>query len=190
MRNSLKTAENLIDSAVAAVCRPVLDIKEALDAIPAPIYVTDADGLITHFNRACIPFAGRTPELGTDRWCVTWKLFTADGEALPHEACPMAVAIREGREVRGVQAYAERPDGTRVRFQPFPTPLFDEDGRVTGAINLLIDVTDGYRAEELRSQAARCRRLASSALDRRTLDALDAMASEYEEEAGRLALPN
>lgn len=44
----------------------------------------------------------------------------------------------------------------------------------------------GTRAEALRAQAARCRRLSSTALDPRTLESLNAMASEYEEEAERL----
>ena len=121
---------------------------------------------------------------------MTWKLFTADGDYLPHEACPLAVALKQGREIRGVDAWAERPDGTRVRFQPFPTLLYNDDGSLAGAVNMLIDVTDRRRAEGLREQAARCRRLANAALDSQTLDTLGCMAAEYEEEAGRLERAN
>jgi hypothetical protein len=42
------------------------------------------------------------------------------------------------------------------------------------------------RAEALRAQAARCRRLCSSVLDPRTRDSLTNMAEEYEAEAARL----
>ena len=49
----------------------------------------------------------------------------------------MAVAIRDGQPVRGVEAVAERPDGERIRFRPFPTPALDDAGRVIGAVNLL-----------------------------------------------------
>ena len=100
-------------------------LQELLDAIPAAIYTTDADGKITYFNQTAVEFAGRTPSLGSDEWCVTWKLYLPDGTPLPHEQCPMAIALKEGRPVRGVEAVAERPDGTRVPFIPFPTPLFD-----------------------------------------------------------------
>ena len=123
----------------------------ALDALPAPIYVTDTDGVITYYNPACIAFAGRVPALGLDRWCVTWKLFTEDGAFLPHDKCPMAEAIRTQTPVRGVSALAERPDGTRLNFVPFPTPLFDAQGRFIGAVNMLIDVT----AEQTRRGASR-----------------------------------
>lgn len=60
-----------------------------------------------------------------DRWCVTWKLFTNEGRPLPHDQCPMATAIRERRSIRGLTAIAERPDGRRVNFRPYRTPLFD-----------------------------------------------------------------
>jgi two-component sensor histidine kinase len=59
----------------------------------------------------------------------------------------MAIALREQRAVRGCEAIAERPDGRRVPFIPFPTPLFDERGRMTGAVNMLVDITDRKEAE-------------------------------------------
>jgi PAS domain S-box-containing protein len=161
-------------------------LREALDEHPAPIYVTDTEGVITYFNPACIDFSGRTPALREDRWCVTWKLYTERGEPLPHENCPMAAAIRDRRPVRGVSAVAERPDGTRVSFLPFPTPYYSEDGEFRGAVNLLIDLEDGSQAEFLREQARRCRRLADSVGDEGTRATLTRMASEYDERASKL----
>ncbi|WP_334359965.1 MULTISPECIES: PAS domain S-box protein [unclassified Bradyrhizobium] len=122
-------------------------LTELLAAIPAAIYTTDAQGKITYFNQAAVEFSGRTPELGSDEWCVTWKLFMPDGTPLPHDQCPMAVALKEGRAVRGAEAVAERPDGTRVPFIPFPTPLRDSSGKVTGAINMLVDISERRQAE-------------------------------------------
>jgi len=43
---------------------------------------------------------------------------------------------------------AERPDGTRVPFAPHPTPLHDTEGRMTGAVNVLLDMTERKAAEE------------------------------------------
>jgi PAS domain-containing protein len=186
----LEATEVLLEAAVAAATGPGETRAEALNALPAAIYVTDADGHLTYYNRACVPLAGREPQPGSDRWCVTWKLFTIDGDPLPHDACPMATAIKEQRKIRGAQAFAERPDGTRIRFQPFPTPFFNDDGSLAGAVNMLIDVTDLHRVKELRTQAQRCRRLANSVLDRRTLDTLKGMAIEYDAEADRLSRLN
>jgi PAS domain S-box-containing protein len=41
-----------------------------------------------------------------------------------------------------------RPDGTRVPFIPYPTPLFDPAGRLTGAVNMLVEISERKRAEE------------------------------------------
>jgi PAS domain-containing protein len=180
-------AEKLLTSALAAVGRGGDDLFSALEALDAPIYLTDPDGVVTYFNPACIAFSGRVPVVGKDRWCVTWKLYTDEGEFLPHDQCPMATAIRDRNPIRGVTAVAERPDGTRVRFMPYPTPLIGDDGALLGAINMLIDVTDLRQIEELRRQADRCRRLANVD-DRRAAATLTLMAVEYEAKAAELEL--
>jgi PAS domain S-box-containing protein len=46
-----------------------------------------------------------------------------------------------------LEAVAERPDGTRVPFIPYPTPLFDASGRVAGAVNMLVDISDRREAD-------------------------------------------
>ena len=121
---------------------------QMIDALPAAIYTTDAAGRVTHCNRACIELSGRTPVLGSDQWSVMWKLFYPDGRPMPHDECPMAIALREGRVVRGVEVIAERPDGTRIRFVPYPTPLIDQAGNITGGINMLVDATERKHSEE------------------------------------------
>src|SRR5258707_6049433 len=121
--------------------------RDLLQALPAAIYTTDANGRITFFNRACIEFAGRTPRLG-DMWCVTWKLFCPDGTPLRHVDCPMAIALKVNRPARVVEAVAERPDGSRICFMPYPTPLRDETGKLIGAVNMLVDITSRKQAEE------------------------------------------
>lgn len=122
-------------------------MRNLLEALPAAVYTTDAKGRITFFNRAAIELSGRTPQLG-ELWCVTWKLFNTDGSFLPHDQCPMAVALKENRPIRGVEAVAERPDGTRVPFAPYPTPLHDADGNLVGAINMLVDISERKQAED------------------------------------------
>ena len=179
--------EDVIDGALAAARRGDAELQALLDEQPMPIYVTDADGWVSYFNRACVDFAGRTPVPGEDRWCVTWRLHTEEGALLPHDDCPMAVAIRERRPVRGAVAVAERPDGTRALFTPYPTPMFDDDGGLAGAVNVLIDITDRRQAEALKAQALRCRRLAQSVTDPQTVRTLSLMAADYEGKARGLA---
>ncbi|MFL5756552.1 MAG: ATP-binding protein [Chloroflexota bacterium] len=125
-----------------------------LDALGIAVYTTDVDGRITFFNQAAAGFWGRRPELG-EEWCGSWRLFTKDGLPIRHDECPMAVAIKGNRPIQGEEAMAERPDGTRVSFLAYPTPLEDANGDLVGAVNVLVDVTGKRRAEEtLRSVAA------------------------------------
>jgi hypothetical protein len=110
---------------------------------------TDLEWLVSdHYNEAAVAFAGRRPALGQDRWCVTWRLYQPDGTLLPHDRCPMAIALKENRPVRGVEAVAERPNGTRVSFMPFPTPLHDASGALVGGVNMLVETTHHGRAED------------------------------------------
>ena len=138
----------------AALARGDDFFRELLDVLPAAIYVTDATGRITYYNEAAAALWGWRPELGTSEWCGSWKLFWPDGRPMRHGECPMAIAVKEGRPVHGMEAIAERPDGVRVPFMPFPTPLYNASGRMVGAVNLLVDITDRKRAEDAAQQLA------------------------------------
>jgi PAS domain S-box-containing protein len=123
--------------------------RQILDCLPLAVYTTDHLGKITYYNRAAAELAGREPEIGKDEWCVTFRLFTPDGEPLPHAECPMAITLKENRPVRNVEAMAQRPDGTLFPFLPFPTPLRDEHGNLVGAVNMLVDLSERKRAEDV-----------------------------------------
>jgi PAS domain S-box-containing protein len=133
--------------AVIAAARRDLDAAQVLDALPTALYTTDPEGRVTYCNHAAIELAGRRPDIGRDRWCVAWRLFHPDGTPLPLDECPMAVALRQRRPIRGVEVLVERPDGGRAPIMPHPTPLFDEDGVFAGAVNVLVDITELKRAE-------------------------------------------
>ncbi len=139
---------------VLGTTRPMTEehARQVLEALPAAIYTTDAEGRITFYNRAAAELAGREPQIGTDEWCVTWRLYRPDGTPLSHDECPMAIALKEDRPVRGVEAIGERPDGTRVPFLPFPTPIRDSYGRLIGAVNMLVDISARKESETRQRQ--------------------------------------
>jgi PAS domain S-box-containing protein len=121
--------------------------RDLLEALPAAVYTTDAAGRITFYNQAAVELAGRVPKIGRDRWCVTWRLRWPDGRPLPHDECPMAMTLKENRAIRGYEIMAERPDGTCAPVIPYPTPLRDESGNLTGAVNMLVDVSERKQSE-------------------------------------------
>ena len=155
--------------------------RELLDVLPVALYTTDIEGRLTFFNEAAVALAGTRPELGTDKWCVTWRLFHPDGTPMPHDDCPMAVALAENRAVRGAEAVAERPDGSRVPFIPYPTPLRDEHGALVGAVNMLVDISERKAAElERQRLVAELRRL-NETLEQRVEERTCALIAEIEE---------
>ncbi len=117
-----------------------------LQALPAAIYTTDAKGCITFYNDAAVRFSGRRPALG-EHWRSAWNLFHLDGTPLAPGDCPIAIAIREARPVHGEEVLAERPDGSQIAFAAYPTPLFDDDGVVTGVVNMLVDISERNKIE-------------------------------------------
>ena len=145
---------DFVSKAGEALARGDEFFREILDVLPAALYLTDAAGRITYYNEAAAALWGWRPELGTAEWCGSWKLFWPDGRAMAHGDCPMAIAVKERRPIFGMEAVAERPDGTRVPFIPYPTPLFDRSGTLIGAVNLLVDITDRKRAEQATLQLA------------------------------------
>lgn len=157
---------------LAAAAEPQL--REVLDVLPAAVYTTDAAGNITYYNEAAAELWGCRPTLGSSQWCGSWRLYWPDGTPMRHDECPMAVALKENRPIRGGEAIAERPDGTRVPFIPYPTPLRDESGGLTGAVNMLVDITERKQAEE--SQALLVRELAHRV--KNTLAVIMAMARQ------------
>jgi two-component system, chemotaxis family, CheB/CheR fusion protein len=123
-------------------------LYKLLQKLPAAIYTTDVEGRITFYNAAAVTLWGCRPKLHSDRWCGSWRLYRPDGSPLPHDQCPMAIALKECRAINGQEAVAERPDGTRVPFMAYPSPLRDKSGAMIGAVNMLVDITDRKRAEQ------------------------------------------
>jgi PAS domain S-box-containing protein len=146
--------------------------RKVLDDLPAAIYTTDASGHITYYNEAAVNLWGHRPEIGKSEWCGSWKLYWPDGRGLPHGECPMAVAIKEKKKIRGMEAVAERPDGSRVPFIPYPTPLFDADGELIGAVNMLVDISERKKAEEAAQRLAAIVESSDDAILTKSLDGI------------------
>jgi PAS domain S-box-containing protein len=143
-----------------------------LQALPAAVYTTDAEGRITFYNEAAAALWGFRPELGKSEWCGSWRLYWPDGRPMQHSECPMAVALMEKRAIRGAEAIAERPDGTRVPFLAYPTPLFDDSEELIGAVNTLVDITDRKKAEEAALRLAAIVESSDDAIVSKTLNGI------------------
>jgi PAS domain-containing protein len=70
MRVETFMAETFLRAALTAFQQGGCNPHQAMHSLPVPIYVTNAEGVIVYYNRACVAFAGRTPRVGQDSWCV------------------------------------------------------------------------------------------------------------------------
>ena len=128
--------------------------KDLLEALPAAVYTTDAEGKITHYNEAAIDLWGCRPQPDTALWCGSRHLFWPDGSAIPLAQFPMAQSLNQNKAIRGMEVLVGRPDGSRVPVLPFPTPLRDAMGNLVGGVNMLVDISDRKLAEQQLRQVA------------------------------------
>src|SRR5206468_1422595 len=134
----------------------------------------DKDGYITMYNEAAAELWGRQPEVGKDMWCGSWKIYEMDGiTVVPLHQCPMAIALKEQRKISGNDSFiVERPDGKRRSFIPYPEPIFDSDGNMMGAFNMLVDVTESKQAEEEKAKLAAIVQSSDDAIIGKSLDGI------------------
>jgi len=130
--------------------RSQLEFRRLLEKLPAGAYMCDPDGLITYFNQRAVELWGRAPKLNDpeDRFCGSFKLFSPDGAPIRHDQCWMALALHNNVEYNGHEIIIERPDGYRLTTLAHANPIRNDAGRLLGAVNVLVDISDRKRAEE------------------------------------------
>ncbi len=150
--------EQLRATAAEAALRTSEDRYQVLlQSLGLAVYTTDAEGYIELFNEAAVDLWGRRPEPGRDMWCGSWQIYHLDGRRMPHEDCPMGVALKEDRRVRGEIIRVARPDGGWATVMPYPTPLHNSAGDLVGAVNVLVDITELQQIQAELEEAVRAR---------------------------------
>jgi PAS domain S-box-containing protein len=123
--------------------------RKLVSLLPAAVYTCDARGRITLFNQRAAELWGRKPRLydEEEKYCGSFRLYGLDEQPLKHRDGWMGLTLRTGVPIRDQKIIIERPDGSRIVVSANVEPLFDESGMLTGAINVLQDVTDRQRSE-------------------------------------------
>jgi len=147
------------EQAESARHRSTLEFRRLLEKLPAAAYTCDAEGLITYYNSRAVELWGREPKLNdpVDRFCGSFRLFSPDGSPIAHERCWMALALHEEKEYNEQEIVIERPNGTFCTVLAHANPIHDESGRMDGAVNVLVDITDRKRIEDFLREADRAK---------------------------------
>jgi PAS domain S-box-containing protein len=149
--------------------------RTLFDLVPVAVYVCDADGIIRAYNRRAVELWGREPTGNGEksRFCGSYKIYYPDGRPMPHDKCPMARALRgEKLKAEDLEIVVERPDGERRHVVPAPRVLTDRQGKITGAINCLFDITERKRAETAAMRLAAAVQSSHDAIAAKTLNGI------------------
>lgn len=119
--------------------------KQYIDLIqnlPIAVYTCNTKGNIIIYNKAAINLWGKEPDMEKDLWTGAIQINRVDGTLLSQNDTAMAVTVREGKPASIEEIIIKRPDGSHRHVMPHPSPIVDSSGRLLGAVNMLLDITD------------------------------------------------
>lgn len=147
-------------------------MSKLISLMPAGVYTCDAEGCITYYNHRAAELWGREPKLGDEqaKFCGAFRLWQADGSPLEHVQTAMAEAVQKGVSFRNLEVMLEQPNGTRLVANVNIDPLFDTEGKIVGAINVFVDITERKKAEEALRQSKEQLRQFSASLEQQVAE--------------------
>jgi len=121
--------------------------RELLEALPAAIYTTDAAGRVTFYikppshwqaaGRSWGRIDGASAGASIGRTAPRWRMMNARWRS----RCGKTEQSEEGGDCRAA-------GWARIPILPYPTPLHDESGKLVGAVNMLVEISDRKKAEQ------------------------------------------
>ena len=122
--------------------------KQLIEEMPEAIFTCDADGMVILYNKAAEQLLGTPPKHSTEPLGVQAKIYDNKGRRLTPKEYPTAVCLREGKQIFAMEVTIERIDGVKRQVLAHPSPIFNEAGKLSGAVNIIIDITERKAAEE------------------------------------------
>lgn len=119
-----------------------VDFQQIFDESPVAFYSCDIHGKIVYFNKAAASLWGRSPVAGKELWSGSWKIFHPDGNPMDPGESPIAIVLKTGQPQEGREIRIQRPDGSFRSLLVFPRPWLDPEGKLVGANNTLVDITE------------------------------------------------
>lgn len=144
----------------AAKARHLLQqhLQAAVEASPLALITVDCEGIVTGWNPAAETIFGWTANEAFGRF------LPIAGKRYHGEWAAIRKRLRAGETVIGVEAQRLRKDGSLIDVAISAAPLSDLDGRYTGTLALVEDISDRKRIEREKEAAAKRLRRQNAAL--------------------------
>jgi diguanylate cyclase (GGDEF)-like protein/PAS domain S-box-containing protein len=123
--------------------------RELIDNLYDGVYFVGRERRILFWNKGAETMTGYEAKRVVGRYCFDNILHhtDADGLNLCTSRCPLADTIRDG-QARQIDVFMRHKDGHRVPVRVRATPLRNEHGDITGAIEVFSDNSGAAAAQE------------------------------------------
>lgn len=118
--------------------------QSILDSLTEGVLKQAADGSVVAANRSAADILGLTNAqlMGRDSFDPRWSSIHEDGTPFPGEEHPGMIALRQGREVRGVVMGVNKPQGGRAWLLINSIPLGrTASGKPAASVTSFVDIT-------------------------------------------------
>ena len=140
--------------AISSVLSATLRASDGiLELLPIATFICDAKGMILQYNRHAVDVWGKAPDPGQthEQFRESARFYELDGT--PVARSMVSEVLAGGAPVRNVERIVERADGTRLIVSVNIDPLLDAKGKLIGAVNCFLDVTERKRADAALEQS-------------------------------------
>ncbi len=115
-------------------------LRELMSKLDVGVYIWDRERKVSFWNKAAERLSGYSAEEMLGQRCSDNRLrhVTPDGVNLCLNGCPMSATMLDGK-VREAEVYMHHRDGSRQPIAVWASPLADDSGAITGAIEFFSD---------------------------------------------------
>ncbi len=117
-------------------------LRHVVESLPVAMFTCDRNGTVLVHNEALTQLIGSTPKVGVDKWRDLVTHYNTDGSPIGEKEYPLARALTEGKGSLDQEVIMEFKNGRRITALVNSIPMHDEQGTITGAIKVVVDISE------------------------------------------------
>ena len=124
-------------------------LKAVLDALPVGVFIVDTNGKIAQINKQADRIWSKSAPTSE---IVDWRMYkgrwASSGDVIKYEDWPLYRSLNRGETFIAQAIEIERFDGSRGTMLSSSAPIRDDQGKITGAVSVILDITERKVMEE------------------------------------------